>query len=94
MKATIITQGEPFYIPIFLDRVLREFKEVIAIIILPRTPKRLALLSSAKELQGAFGWKYLLTYGALFISSAAGNNLGVFTLLNQPPKPIPFLFIG
>lgn len=67
MKAVIVTQAEPFYIPIFLGKVLKGSKEVIAIITLPRTPKRFTLISSAQELYNAFGLRYILAYGALFI---------------------------
>lgn len=67
MKAIIITQSEPFYIPLLLEKVLREYKEVVAIITLPRTQKKFELLSSAKELKDVFGWKYTLSYGTLFV---------------------------
>ena len=67
MRVVIVTQEDPFYMPIFLGKALAEFKEVVAIVILPRKAKRFGLLLSAKELYSAFGLRDFLAYGTLFV---------------------------
>lgn len=67
MKAIIVTQEEPFYIPMFLSKVLRELNEATAVIILPGIPKGFTRLSYSKRLFEVFGLKAFLQYGALFV---------------------------
>lgn len=67
MKAVIVTQEEPFYLPLFMGTVLSQFKGVIAIIILPGIPKGFTPLSYIKRLFDVFGLKAFLTYGTLFV---------------------------
>jgi len=67
MKAVIITQEEPFYIPIFLGKMLAEYDKFIAVIILPGMPKGFTTFSYIKRLHDVFGPKDFATYGALFM---------------------------
>lgn len=67
MKAVIVTQEEPYYLPLFMGTVLSQFKEVIAIIILPGIPTGFTPISYIKRLYGVFGLKAFLIYGTLFV---------------------------
>lgn len=66
MRAVIVTQEEPFYIPIFMGKVLSESKGVVAVILLPGIPKGFSHISYIKRLYEVFGLKDFLAYGALF----------------------------
>ncbi len=66
MKTIIVTQQEPFYIPIFVDKVLSESKGIVGILIIPGIPGGFKLGSYAKRLYDVFGLKDFLIYGALF----------------------------
>ncbi|MBT9148051.1 MAG: hypothetical protein DDT32_01820 [Syntrophomonadaceae bacterium] len=67
MKAVIVTQEEPFYIPVFLGKVLGKYKKVVAIIILPGIPRGVTTFSYMKRLYDVFGPKDFVAYGLLFI---------------------------
>ncbi|MFC1974502.1 methionyl-tRNA formyltransferase [Chloroflexota bacterium] len=67
MKAVIVTQEEPFYLSLFMGTVLSQFKEVIAIILLPGIPKGFTPISYIKRLYDIFGLRAFLTYGVLFV---------------------------
>ncbi len=67
MKAVIVTQEEPFYIPLFLGKVLAEYERVHGIIVLPWTLKGFNLFSYIKRLYDVFGLKDFIAYGVLFI---------------------------
>ena len=67
MRAVIVTQEEPFYLPLFLSKVLTEYKGIIAVILLPGTPHGFNFLSYIKRLYDVFGLRDFLAYGALFI---------------------------
>lgn len=67
MKAVIVTQEEPFYIPVFLGKVLAEYEKVVAIIVLPGDTKGFTTLSYIKRLYDVFGLKDFIAYGALFV---------------------------
>ncbi len=67
MKAVIVTQEEPFYLPLFMGIVLSQFKGVIAIIVLPGIPKGFTPLSYIKRLYDVFGLKDFFIYGILFL---------------------------
>jgi len=66
MKVIIITQDEPFYIPVLMGKVLAEYKGIIGVITLPTIPKGFTMLSSVKRLYDVFGLRDFLAYGALF----------------------------
>jgi methionyl-tRNA formyltransferase len=67
MKAVIVTQEEPFYIPIFLGKLLAEYKGIIAVIILPGIPKGFTIVSYGRRMYEVFGLKDFVAYGTLFI---------------------------
>ncbi len=67
MKAVIVTQEEPFYLPTFMGIVLSQFKGVAAIILLPGAPKGFTLVSYVKRLYDILGFRDFLAYGGLFI---------------------------
>lgn len=67
MRTVIVTQEEPFYLPIFVSKVLGDLREVAAIIILPGIPTGFTPLSYIKRLHEIFGMKDFLIYGALFV---------------------------
>ena len=67
MRAVIVTQEEPFYIPGFLGKVLTEYEEVVAVIILPGILKGFTTFSYIKRLYDVFGLKDFVAYAALFI---------------------------
>lgn len=67
MKAVIVTQEEPFYIPVFLGKVLAEYENVTAIVVLPGIPWGFTTFSYIKRLYDVFGLKDFVAYGALFI---------------------------
>lgn len=66
VRVIIVTQEEPFYLPVFLGKVLEKFKTVVAVTILPGTPQGFTRLSHIKRLFDVFGLRIFLTYGALF----------------------------
>ena len=66
MKTVIVTQEEPFYIPVLLGKVLTEYDRVVAVIILPPIPKGFTAVSYVRRLYEVFGLKDFLAYGALF----------------------------
>jgi len=76
MKAVIVTQEEPFYIPLFLCKVLAEYERVIAVIVLPGIPKGFTALSYIKRLYDVFGLRDFVAYGALFIHHKFLDPLG------------------
>lgn len=67
MKTLIVTQNEPFYIPVFIGKVLGESREVIGLVILPGTPKGFNIITHVKRLFDVFGWRDFVAYGVLFI---------------------------
>jgi len=67
MKALIITQNEPFYIPKFLDIVLSKYENIIGIIILPGIPNGFTTVSYFNRLINVFGFKACIAYGTLLI---------------------------
>lgn len=78
MKAIIVTQEEPFYLPIFMGKLFGEFREVVAVIILPGIPEGFTRLSYLKRLFDIFGLRVLITYGLLFIQHKILNSLSPF----------------
>jgi len=82
MKTVIVTQEEPFYIPIFLSKILDKYRrEIVAVIILPGVPKGFNLLSYLKRLYDVFGLRDFIKYGILFIHHK------LLTFLNYRGKP-------
>jgi len=67
MRTIIITQNEPFYLPIFMDKLLSGFKDIMAIVILPGVPKGFNFSSYVKRLYDVFGLKDFLIYTFLFL---------------------------
>jgi len=67
MKGVIITQEEPFYIPLFLNRVMSEYKDIAAVITLPGLPYGFNYITYAKRLFDIFGFTGFLKYGFLFV---------------------------
>ncbi|MFC1983979.1 methionyl-tRNA formyltransferase [Chloroflexota bacterium] len=75
MNAVIVTQEEPFYIPVFLSKVLADYNKVIAVIILKGTPKGFTALSYIKRLYEVFGLRDFIAYGVLFMRYKLLNRL-------------------
>jgi methionyl-tRNA formyltransferase len=71
MKAIVITQNEPFYIPLLVERFISDYKTVIAIVTLPGTPKGFTQVSFYHRLYELFGLNDFFRYGLLYV-----NNLG------------------
>ena len=67
MRAVIVTQEEPFYLPIFFGRVLAEYRGVVAVVLLPGTPYGFTAFSYIKRLYDVFGLKDFIIYATLFI---------------------------
>jgi len=67
MKGVIITQEEPFYIPVFLNRVLSGYEDITAVITLPGLPYGFNYITYAKRLFDIFGLTGFLKYGFLFV---------------------------
>ena len=67
MKAAIVTQDEPFYLSVFMSKVLAEYRRVIAVVIVPGPPKGVAFLSYVRKLYDVFGLRDFFAYGVLFI---------------------------
>lgn len=66
MRTVIVTQQEPFYIPMLVEKVLSELKSIVGIIILPGIPSGFNLVSYVKGLYDVFSLRDFLIYGALF----------------------------
>ncbi len=78
MKAVIITQEEPFYLPVFMSKILAEYKQVIAVFIVPGLPKGITFLSYMKRIYGIFGFRDFLVYGAVFFHHKVADLLSRF----------------
>ena len=77
MKTVLITQEERLYLPIFLSRVLSEYRKIAALILLPGTPQGFSICTYWKRLYDVFGPKDFIIYGTLFAY------YGFFYLLGQ-----------
>jgi len=66
LRVIIVTQEEPFYIPVFLGKILAKFKTVVAVVILPGVPYGFTRLSHIKRLFDVFGLRDFIIYGTLF----------------------------
>ena len=62
MRILFFTTEEPFYLPIFFDRILSErAKDVVGIVIVPPAKSKKALLRKIKQVIHSFGMKFFLT---------------------------------
>jgi len=61
-----VTQDEPFYIPILMNRVAKALTDITAIIILPGVPHGFTTFSYYKRLYDVFGPIDFIKYGMLF----------------------------
>lgn len=75
MKALIITQEEPFYLPVFMSKVLGNYHNIVALITVSARSKSFALLSQVKERYRVFGLKDSIIYGALYFHHKVTNLL-------------------
>jgi len=68
MKIVIVTQEEPFYIPLCLSEIIKAFStEIAAIIALPGLPYGYNYLTYIKKLYDIFGLFDFIKYGFLFL---------------------------
>ena len=66
MSIVIVTQEEPFYIPIMMNRITNTIPDINAIIILPGLPHGFTTFSYFKRLYDVFGTIDFIKYGLLF----------------------------
>jgi methionyl-tRNA formyltransferase len=66
MSIVIVTQDEPFYIPILMNKVANALTDITAIIILPGLPHGFTTFSYYKRLYEVFGPIDFIIYGMLF----------------------------
>jgi|WetSurMetagenome_2_1015567.scaffolds.fasta_scaffold255956_2 methionyl-tRNA formyltransferase len=71
MSIVIVTQEEPFYIPILMNRITNALPDIIAIIILPGLPHGFTTFSYYKRLYDVFGPIDFFKYGILFAHHTA-----------------------
>jgi methionyl-tRNA formyltransferase len=71
MSIVIVTQEEPFYIPILLERITNDLQDIKAIVILPGVPYGFTQFSYFKRLHDVFGPIDFLKYGLLFAHHTA-----------------------
>jgi methionyl-tRNA formyltransferase len=71
MSIVIVTQDEPFYIPILMNRVANVLTEITAIIVLPGLPHGFTTFSYYKRLFDVFGPIDFIKYGLLFAHHTA-----------------------
>ena len=67
MSIVIVTQEEPFYIPILMNRITKILPDINAIIILPGLPYGFTSFSYIQRLYDVFGPIDFLKYGLLFV---------------------------
>jgi methionyl-tRNA formyltransferase len=67
MKALIITQEEPYYLPVFMGKVLGSYHNVAALITVAAKSKSFAFLSQVMDQYKIFGLKDSIIYGGLFL---------------------------
>ncbi len=78
MRVVIVTQNDVFYLPLFLEYVLRRTQGIIGIIILPRRTGKLGWYFSAMEFLGAFGLSSAISYGKLYLKYKAMDIISVW----------------
>lgn len=66
MKTLIVTQDEPFYIPLLIKRLLLEYRDCIGIVLLPGIPHGFNMITYIKRLFDVFGFRDFLLYGSFF----------------------------
>ena len=66
MKTLIITQEEPFYLPLCMSKLLGDYKNTVALVTVPAKSKSFALFARMKEYYKIFGLKDSIAYGTLF----------------------------
>jgi methionyl-tRNA formyltransferase len=71
MSIVIVTQEEPFYIPILMNRITNALPAINAIIILPGVPHGFTPFSYIRRLFDVFGPIDFLKYGLLFAHHTA-----------------------
>ena len=71
MSIVIVTQEEPFYIPLMMNRITNIITDISAIIILPGLPHGFTTFSYFKRLYDVFGPIDFIKYGMLFAHHSA-----------------------
>ncbi len=71
MSIVIVTQEDPFYIPILMNRITNTLPDINAIIILPGLPHGFTTFSYYKRLYDVFGLIDFLKYGLLYAHHTA-----------------------
>jgi methionyl-tRNA formyltransferase len=84
MKTLIITQEEPFYLPLFMDKILGCYRNVAALVTVPLTSKSSTFFSQIKERYRLFGPRDFSIYGALFIHHKVLDYLSRYIKAKRP----------
>ena len=77
MRIVIITQNEPFFIPKFIETVLKERKDVRGIISLSPHHRNENIISNAMKRMKVYGIKYFTVITIRFISAKAKDKLSM-----------------
>ncbi len=76
MKIVIITQEEPFYIPILLNSLLNRGQNIDGIILLPDLPHGFTRFSYLKRLFDVFGLADFTKFGILYVHHKLADAVG------------------
>jgi len=79
MKIVIVTQEEPFYIPILLRDLLKRVNQVDGIILLPDLPHGFTRFSYVKRLFDVFGIQDFTKFGFLYLHHKVADVIGSIT---------------
>lgn len=83
MKVVIVTQDEPFYIPILLKDFLSRVRQIDGIILLPGLPQGFTRYSYIKRLFDVFGPLDSAKFGILYAHHVIADMIGTFTKNNN-----------
>lgn len=83
MKIVIVTQEEPFYIPVLLRGFLRRVGQVDGIILLPDLPHGFTRFSYIKRLFDVFGIQDFTKFGFLYLHHKVADVIGTLIKSNR-----------
>jgi len=83
VRIVIVTQEEPFYIPILLRNLLNRQQNIDGIILLPDLPHGFTRLSYFKRLFDVFGPIDFLKFGILYVHYKLADAIAVVWVLNR-----------
>jgi methionyl-tRNA formyltransferase len=81
MKTLIITQEEPFYLPLFMDRLLGGYRDIAALV---TVASKSSFFSQIKERYRLFGPRDFAIYGALYFHHKVIDGLRGQIKTNRP----------